>query len=121
MIPAIKAIEIVESPGLSPDSFTPDDKADFVCTFGLTIGPAGSDGGELFYITVCSPTRLEQLCERDGFVWGRHRLIVPYFDFDKIRSIMTKFVSNCGGETWQEIAPKIARLGAWEFEDYIAL
>lgn len=75
-------------------------------------------GGELSCVTVCTPKRLEKLCRKDGFVWGRHHLIVPYFDLERIRSIFTKFVNNCSGLTWREIGPKLARLGAWEFEDY---
>lgn len=49
---------------------------------------------------------------------GRHHLIVPCFDLEKIRAIFTKFVNTCDRQTWQEIAPKLARLGASEFEDY---
>jgi len=118
MTATIKNIEITEAADLDPAHFQPDDAEDFICTFGLTIGPTDGDGGELFYITVCTPKRLEKLCEKDGFVWGRHHLIVPYFDLEKIRAIFTKFVNNCSGLTWQEIGPKLARLGAWEFEDY---
>ncbi len=114
----IKSIEVTEVPDLNPTQFQPDDAEDFICTFGLTIGPTDAEGGELFYVTVCTPKRLEQLCKRDGFVWGRHHLIVPYFDLEKIRGIFVKFVHNCDGAKWDEIGPKLARLGAWEFEDY---
>lgn len=118
MTATIKAIEIREAADLEPTHFRPDDAEDFICTFGLTIGPTDAEGGELFYVTVCTPKRMEKLCERDGFAWGRHHLIVPYFDLEKIRAIFVKFVHNCSGSTWHEIGPKLARLGAWEFEDY---
>jgi hypothetical protein len=118
MTATIKKIEITEAADLDATHFKPDDPEDFVCTFGLTIGPTGSDGGELFYITVCTPKRLEKLCERDGFIWGRHHLIVPHFDLQRILSIFTRFVSVCSGQTWNEIGSKLARLGSWEFEDY---
>lgn len=118
MTPTIKSVEITEAMELAPEKFAPDDPEDFVCTFGLTIGPTGGEGGELFYITVCTPRRLEKLCERDGFVWGRHHLIVPFYDFKKICLIISKFVSNASGLDWNEIGPKLARFGYWEFEDY---
>ena len=113
-------MEITEAADLDPTHFKPDDAEDFICTFGLTVGPTDDDGGELFYITVCTPKRLEALCARDGYVWGRHHLIVPHFDLEKIRTIFTKFVNNCNGPTWHEIGAKLARNGAWEFEDYVA-
>lgn len=118
MVATIKSLEITECPNLDPRHFDPEDREDFICTFGLMVGPRGSEGGDFFYVTVCSPMRLEKLCERDGFVWGRHHLIVRYFDLEMIRSILIKFVNNCSGESWEEIGPKLARLGAWEFEDY---
>ena len=95
---------------------SPTTVEDFACTFGLTVGPKDGDGGELFYVTVCTPKHLEKLCKRDGFVWGRHYLIVPYFDLEKIRAIFSKFVNNCSGQTWHEIGPKLARFESREFE-----
>lgn len=118
MTATIKAFEISESADLNPSHFKPDHAEDFICTFGLKIGPAGSDGAELFFVTVSTPTRLARLCEKDGYVWGRNHLVVPYFNLEKICSILNKFVDNCSGPTWEEISLKLARLGAWEFEDY---
>ena len=118
MTATIKAVEITEVADLDPAKFKPDDPENFSCTFGLTIGPTDGEGGEQFYITVCTPERLADECRENGFVWGRHRLIVPYFDLEKIYAIITKFVNNCSGTSWHEIATKLARLGAWEFEDY---
>ena len=111
-------MKITGPAGLDPLLFRPDDAKDFICTFGLTLGPADRDGGDLFYIAVCAPKRLKKLCEKDGYVWGRHHLVVPYFDPEKIRAIFIKFVNNCSGHTWKDIGLKLARLGAREFEDY---
>jgi hypothetical protein len=37
-----------------------------------------------------------------------------------LRSFLTRRVENLTGETWREVAEKVARLGLWEFEDYSA-
>ena len=114
----IKRIEITESPDLNPDGYVPEDFEDFGCTLGLIIGPSNSEGGELFYLTVCSPRWLATACERDGFLWGRHHLILPEYDLKTLTKIVTKFVENCSGESWESVALKLSRLASWEFEDY---
>jgi Immunity protein 8 len=114
----IKSIEITEAPDLNPTAYVPDDYVDFVCTFGLTIGPGDGEGGELFYVTVCTPKWLVKACEKDGFIWGRHHLIVPEYSLKAITAIITKSVERCSGESWQEVASKLSRTASWEFEDY---
>lgn len=114
----IKSIEITEVPDLDPAKFTVEDPEDFCCTFGLTIGPANSEGGELFYLTVCSPKALAKAAEKDGFLWGRHHLIVPEYNLKAITGIITKFVERCSGDSWTEVATKLNRIASWEFEDY---
>jgi len=43
---------------------------------------------------------------------------VPVFDLATIRGTITKFVERCSGQSWNEVAAKINRIAAWEFEDY---
>jgi hypothetical protein len=114
----IKSIEITEVRDLDPAKYVPEDPEDFRCTCGLTIGPANSEGGEQFYLTVCSPKALAKAAEKDGFVWGRHYFIVPEYNLKTITGIITKFVSRCSGGTWKDVAGKLSRFVAWEFEDY---
>jgi hypothetical protein len=113
----IKAIEITEVPDLNPQACKPDDPEDFCCTFGLTIGPADAGGGELFYLTVCTPAWLAKACARDGFVLGRYHLIVPRYDLEAITRTLTKFIENCSG-AWNDLALRLSRIASWEFEDY---
>jgi hypothetical protein len=51
---------------------------------------------------------------------GRHHLIVVAYDFEFIRRTLDTFVERCSGDTWQQIAAKLSRIGYWEFEDYQA-
>jgi hypothetical protein len=115
----IKSIEITEFPSLNPEDYLPDDFEDFQCIFGLQIGPVGSGDSELFHVTVCTPKFLAEACKRDGFIWGRHRLIVLEYNLESITQILVKFVGNYSGKSWHEVATKVSRIANWEFEDYV--
>jgi hypothetical protein len=43
---------------------------------------------------------------------------VRRYNFPRIEGFIRHYVDECSGETWEEIAEKLARLGKWEFEDY---
>jgi hypothetical protein len=118
MVPQIKSTEITEVPNLDPQSFDPEDPEDFCCTFGLTIGPMHSDGGEQFYLSVCSPRWMARECEKGGFFWGRNHLVVPRYDLARIQELIGKFVETCSGDSWREVAGKLGRVASWEFDNY---
>lgn len=40
------------------------------------------------------------------------------FSEQGLRSFLTRRIESASGDTWQEVAEKVARLGRWEFEDY---
>jgi hypothetical protein len=44
---------------------------------------------------------------------------VKEYDFPALKSFVEGYCLNCSGETWQEVAEKLGRLGKWEFEDYV--
>jgi hypothetical protein len=45
-------------------------------------------------------------------------LIMDGFDFAVLTRFITDWVAQCTGESWSDVAEKVARLGQWEFEDY---
>ena len=85
----MKSIESTDAADLDPAHYSVPDAEDFRCTFGLTVGPDDGEGGEVFYLTVCTPKWLERECEKAGFVSGRHHLIVSNYDLDRITAIIT--------------------------------
>jgi hypothetical protein len=82
------------------------------------VGPASGEGEESFDVEICTPRWLEQTYGPDGIVIGGHHLIVFKYDFGAIQRFIHEFVGNSSGETWQDVAAKVGRLGRWEFEDY---
>jgi hypothetical protein len=115
MRPRIKSISTID--GGDAASYRPSDAA-FSVALRLLIGPDESAGEESFDVTVCSPAWLEKECGRDGFVLGRHHMVVSNYDYDLVQRVLTKRVERCSGETWPEIAERIGRFAQWEFEDY---
>lgn len=108
----------------SPDvydlsNFVPDDGEKFAFLLQVMVGPEGEEGEESFDIEVCTPKWLAETYDQNEVVFGRHRLIVFKYDFEKISSAIRKYIGDhCTGDTWEEVAEKIARIGHWEFEDY---
>lgn len=112
----VKALMTVEHEPL--ESLTLKDPECFDVVVRAMVGPLGQEGEESFDVRVCTPESLAQICEKDGFVFGRHRLVVNSYSPAKIRSVLTKFIERCSGDSWQEVAEKVSRIGLWEFEDY---
>ena len=98
----------------------PHDPANFFLNVTVMVGPYGERGEESFDLYVCTPAWIAEKCERDGFVNGRHLLIVRDYDPDLIESLITKLVESCQGNSWEDVAEKVGRIGYWEFEDYRA-
>lgn len=97
----------------------PDDAKCFSIWLRLHVGPSNGEGSESFDVNVCSPCWRAGQCARDGFVVGRHHFVVNEYRFELIRDKLAQLISGCSGTTWHEAATKVARIGGWEFEDYV--
>jgi len=94
--------------------FPDEDK--IAITLTLTIGSVGSECGDNFDIFICSP---EWLCKHQWLPeLMRHTLLVRKYDLDEITKTITDHIDRCEGEDWMEIAQKLSRVFAWEYEDY---
>jgi hypothetical protein len=100
------------------EQYMPDPPDVFLLHLRAIVGPKGAPGEESFDIKVCTPGWLASRCENEDFVVGRHYLIVARYDFSALKRIIVKLIEGCSGNSWQEVAQKVARIGYWEFEDY---
>lgn len=102
--------------------FIPDNSSKFCELVTMQIGPQNFDGGDYFYFHVVTPEWLAySLAFEDAFLvkWGRHQLIAPYWNQEKIESQVHVIVDEHGtGEEWGSIAKNLSRFFHWEFEDY---
>lgn len=100
------------------DEYRPEIPGCFRCQLWLDIGSEDSKGADMFILTVCSPAWLQRELREKDAIWGRHLLIIPDFDAHLIQEKVESYLKECQGNTWQEVAEKVARFAAWEFEDY---
>lgn len=108
---------------LSPDvddlsSYYPEDPDSFGFPLQLIIGPKDEAGEESFDVMVCTPTWISRNFAKDEIIMGRHYLILFEYHYERLINRINKYLQQCSGETWQEVANKVGRLGLWEFEDY---
>ena len=112
-------IKDVSSPDVADlQSYSPEDPASFRILVQLFIGPDGAEGFESFDVVVCTPDWIKQNVARDEILLGRHHAIVQEYDYGRLIQRIEKYLLHCTGDTWEEIAIKVGRLGQWEFEDY---
>lgn len=104
--------------GYDLESHVPQDTQKFSVLVRAVVGPRGGEGEESFDIHVCTPQWLDEQVEREGFVLGTHRLFVKTYDTAQIKKLVTKFIERYSGDSWQDVAEKISRIGQWEFEEY---
>lgn len=109
-------IRNIASDDVEFDSYTPDDSACFSLTIRMLIGHDAVSGADEFELCVCTPEWLRQTVWEPR--WGRHLLIVRAYDRSSIERCIHEYVAKCMGDTWHEIATKLARNFSWEFEDY---
>ena len=105
----------------SLDSYVPPNPDDFGTVLSAHVGPSDQEGEELFYVTVCSPTWLAGNAMRapsKGFPFVRATLLVDAWDPVVIHRAIADLCSRTSGSDWSEIANKLSRYLAWEFEDY---
>lgn len=84
----------------------------------LHVGPIEGPGEEMFSVHVCTPAALIKLLERDGLLIARHFLFIERIDAARVEAFINDRLRRLDGDTWQQLAYKIARIGHWEFEDY---
>lgn len=110
----------VHSPEIDDlQNYQPRNPESFGFLLQAMIGPEDTDGEESFDIEVCTPKWIEDTYNLSDVVIGRHHLIVREYDYDRIIGAIRHFLLDCSGQSWNEVANKVARLGKWEFEDYV--
>ncbi len=108
---------------ISPDiddleSFIPEKKGEFCFLLQMMIGEKGIEGEESFDITICSPKWLQNNLSEADLLIGRHSIIVQQFYYPQIFNFLNEQLNSCQGDSWEEMAKKMGRIGCWEFEDY---
>jgi hypothetical protein len=107
------------SPDADLETFVPEDPTDVEVLVQMMAGPADGPGDESFDVVVISVTALGRLVHSRGPIIGRHYLIVREWAWPKVKRYLMDQVETVEGLTWSDIAPRLGRIGRWEFEDYM--
>ena len=113
----LKRMYSVELP-VSLNEYRPTNPENFGLSIRFEAGLLGSDATDLFDLFVCTPDWIKEQCTQEGAIWGRHILLMPEYDYDLMLQAVTRQMAACQGKDWNEVANKLARFTAWEFEDY---
>ncbi len=105
-------------PDLDMATYAPEDSTYFLILVQAMIGSRGEPGEDSFDFIVCTPRWLETTLSQDEFVFGRHYLIVPRYDYYLIWQAIEDLCNRTDGPDWTTIGNKLGRYGQWEFEDY---
>jgi hypothetical protein len=100
------------------EKYQPEEEDNFGFVLRALVGPIGQPGEESFDITVCTPKWLVKRYGTSDTILGLHKLIVFRYDYSKLRRFIERYLTGCSGDTWIEIAQRVALLGQWEFENY---
>ncbi len=84
----------------------------------MTIGPKSSEREEIFSVAVGTFEGLKSRHRGEMPRLVRHHLVVETYDYDAIFNLIEKTCDRVRGETRTEVAEKLNRYFAWEFEDY---
>jgi hypothetical protein len=110
MMPELRSIS---SPDLE-NGLLPADPEVCAVLIEVEIGPVGGAGGDLFSFVATTPRALQHEERR----WGHGLLILQSFSWQAVESALASLMSHAQGDTWQDVASRLARDLDWEFDDY---
>ena len=107
----------------SPDvhdlvNYSPKEEDSFCFLLQVLAGLKNEEGEESFDILVCTPKWLIDKHDRKDVVFGRHRIIVFEYDYQRLLTTLKIYIESLDESNWTELGKKIGRIGKWEFEDY---
>ena len=100
-------------------TFLPKNPAVFHLVVSAVVGASDDPrGGDLFSFHVCTGEWLVENPPPKGFEFMRHYLRLERWDYDVLVRAISDLCLRTEGEDWPEVATRLGRFGAWEFEDY---
>lgn len=109
----------VHSPDVEDlENYVPSVIDNFGFLLQIEVGPKGSQSADTFDVMVCTPQWLKQRYKPTDILHPSNYLILFEYDYKRLVNFITKYCTRCSGETWEEIARQLSRLGHWEFTDF---
>jgi hypothetical protein len=106
------------SPDVDLATYWSDDPEDVGFLLEIEAGSDEGPGADLFTLMVVTPRWLSRETRENGPLPGRHHLIVHRYDWGELRAFLTRLFEDQIAPDWEELGPRLGRIGHWEFEDY---
>lgn len=103
----------------SPDVYNLEDFAPsgpFCILIQIMVGPQGGNAEESFSVQVCNVEWITEKANVAHVFFAYDMLIVENYSYRLIESCILKRFESIHGNSWSEIALKLSKLAAWEFE-----
>lgn len=100
---------------LDYESFMPTDPLNFQITIALKIGPAGSNGGDRFYLSVCTPKWLAERTDAPAIEWCTARVLMHRWDRPALERFLREWCAGEGATDWPSLAQRLGLRASWEF------
>jgi Immunity protein 8 len=114
----IAELKRLHSPDVADLRIWKPESDEFAILLQVMVAPEDSPGEESFDVTLCSPEWVVARAAERKILEGRDLLITSGYNYELIHEYISKYVSSCEGQNWQEVAHKLSRLGRWEFDEY---
>lgn len=113
----LKGIYSIDLPGGPPE--LPPDPEDCWVVVQADIGAVVGDAADEFTFYVCTPGKLTKVLGQKEYLFGRHLLIVPRFDWQIVENAIGAVCEQIRGQSWEEIAGQLNTYGGWELDRYV--
>lgn len=100
-------------------TWRPEVEDTFSFWISISVGPQGDIGEEQFQAQVCTPKWLMANHAKEEVVIGWQRILVMEYDWSRIEQAVQQWVASWSADDWHTLALHIARLGPWEFDNYV--
>jgi hypothetical protein len=100
------------------ETYYPEDDECFNFLLSVIVGIKGAKSEESFNVEVCTPKWMMANYPMDDIILGKNKIIVFQYNKENIFKRIKSLFDGRNGNTWEEIALKLSRIGQWEFEDY---
>jgi len=90
---------------------------DFWIPIEADIGPSNEESANIFTFYAVSIKNIEKRLATTNLFAQRGLLVLKEWDIDEIREMVNKMLTNCTGETWEEVSCKVSRYAIGEYED----
>lgn len=104
------------------DGWTPDDSYNIEIDVDLDIGIQGERGACIYRVKVVTPSHMlsEEEYEQLPKWEARGRLLIPYWDWPKVRATLEETVASCRGRTADDAMAMVRGFFKWEYDGMYA-